>query len=85
LDLARLHTFLAWTSASAANRAVRTIQRDLKILETHPEIGRPAPELSPEYREWFFEFGHGGYVALYRYDGGQVYILRVRHGREAGY
>jgi len=84
LDLARLHAFLAWKSSSAANRAIRTIQRNLKILETHPEIGRPVPELSSDYREWFIEFGHGGYVAFYRYEGGQVFILQVRHGREAG-
>jgi len=85
LDLARLHAFLARQNPSAANRAIRTNQRDLKILETHPEIGRPVPELSSAYREWFVDFGHGGYVALYRYEGGQVFILELRHGREAGF
>jgi hypothetical protein len=30
-------------------------------------------------------FGSGGYVALYRFDGEEVIILAVRHGREAGY
>jgi plasmid stabilization system protein ParE len=85
LDLARLYAFLAPKSKSAANRAVRTIQRDLKILENHPEIGRPVPELLPEYRERIIEFGHGGYVALYYYDGTKVLILEIRHGREAGY
>ena len=30
-------------------------------------------------------FRNGGYVVLYRYDGGQVVILAVRHGKEAGY
>ena len=85
LDLARLYSFLAPKSKSAANRAVRTIQRDLKILENHPEIGRPVPELLPEYREWFIEFGHGGYVALYYYNNSQVFILELSHGREAGY
>jgi plasmid stabilization system protein ParE len=41
--------------------------------------------LPPEFREWAIEFGQGAYVALYRYDGKQVVILAVRHGREAGY
>jgi len=35
--------------------------------------------LPPEFREWVIEFGHGAYVALYRYDGKQVVILAVRH------
>lgn len=38
-----------------------------------------------EFREWPIEFGSGGYVALYRFDGEMVIILAVRHGREAGY
>jgi len=57
----------------------------LKMLESHPEMGRPVDELPVEYREWVIEFGSGAYVALYRYDGKEVVILAVRHGREAGY
>ena len=38
-----------------------------------------------EFRECVIEFGSGSYVALYRYDGKEVVILAVRHGREAGY
>jgi hypothetical protein len=37
-----------------------------------------------EFREWLIQFGDGGYVALYRYDGSTVVVLAVRHGREAG-
>ena len=85
LDLARLRAFLAEKNPDAANRAIRTIQREMRFLESHPEIGRPVPELSPEYRERVIEFGQGGYVTLYRYDGIQVLVLAVRHGREAGY
>jgi plasmid stabilization system protein ParE len=42
-------------------------------------------ELPPQLREWIIEFGQGAYVILYHYDGKQVVILAVRHGREAGY
>jgi plasmid stabilization system protein ParE len=28
---------------------------------------------------------NGAYVALYHYDGKQIVILALRHGREAGY
>jgi plasmid stabilization system protein ParE len=41
--------------------------------------------MSPEFREWVIEFGPGVYIALYHYDGNEVVILAVRHGREAGY
>ena len=39
----------------------------------------------PEFREWLIPFGNGVYLTLYSYDGEQVVILAVRHGREAGY
>jgi len=59
--------------------------RGVKALRTHPEIGLPVDEMPPEFREQFVRFGGSGYVVLYRYDGSQVAILAVRHGREAGY
>jgi plasmid stabilization system protein ParE len=37
------------------------------------------------FRERLIQFGNGGYVVLYHYHGGQIAILAVRHGREAGY
>jgi plasmid stabilization system protein ParE len=37
------------------------------------------------FREWPIQFGAGGYVVLYRYEGDVVAILAVRHGQEAGY
>jgi plasmid stabilization system protein ParE len=85
LDVARLHDFLIGKNRDAARRAIQTIRQGVKALGTHPEIGRPVDELPPEFREWIIEFGQGAYVVLYRYDGKQVVILAVRHGREAGY
>jgi plasmid stabilization system protein ParE len=67
--VARLHRFLAPKSRDAAERAVKTIRQGVKALGRHPEI----------------ELGHGTYGALYHYDGKQVVILAIRHGREAGY
>jgi plasmid stabilization system protein ParE len=83
--VARLHSFLASKSPDAASRAVKAIRQGVKVLGQHPEIGRPIEDLPPEFREWVIEFGQGAYVALYRYDGRQIVILAVRHGREAGY
>lgn len=85
LDVSRLHAFLVAKSLDAAARAVKAIRQGVKALAKHPQSGRPVEDLSPEFREWVIEFGSGAYVALYHYDGKQVVILAVRHGREAGY
>jgi len=85
LDVARLHAFLTPKSRDAAMRAVKAIRQGVKALARHPEIGRPVEEMPPEFREWVIEFGHGAYVALYHYDGKEIVILAVRHGREVGY
>ena len=85
LDVARLHAFLVPKSRDAAQRAVKAIRQGVKALARHPHSGRPVEELPPEFREWVIEFGHGAYVALYHYDGRQIVMLAVQHGREAGY
>ena len=85
LDVARLHDFLAPQSREAAQRAVRAIREGVKLLGSHPEMGRPVEDLPTEFREWGIEFGGGAYVALYHYDEKEVVILAVRYGREAGY
>lgn len=84
-DVQRVYRFLAEKSSDAARRAVKAIRAGVKIIGRHPEIGRPAEEMNPEYREWLINFGGSGYIALYRYDGNTVVILAVRHQKEAGY
>lgn len=84
-DVDWLHGFLTQKDRDAARRAVATIRAGVRILARHPEIGRPAEDMPPEFREWPMRFGAGGYVAFYRYDGDVVVVLAVRHSREAGY
>ncbi len=84
-DVVRLHDFLAPKSRDAAQRAASAIRQGVKLLAAHPEMGRPIDDLPTEFREWIIDFGSGAYVALYSYDGKEVVILAVRHGREAGY
>jgi plasmid stabilization system protein ParE len=84
-DVARLHRFLAPKNRDAARRAVRAIRAGVKVLGSSPEIGRPAPEMAPDFRERIIPFGDSAYLALYHYDGEMVTILAVRHGREVGY
>ena len=84
-DVARLHAFLKSKNREAASRAVSAIRDSVKILAAHPEIGRPVDDMEPEFRDWLIEFGDGGYVARYHYDGRDVVVLTVRHTKEAGY
>jgi plasmid stabilization system protein ParE len=84
-DIARLDAFLKPKSPEAASRAVKTIRQGVKLLAAHPEAGPVVAEMPPQFRLWPIGFGAGGYVALYRYDGGDVVILAARHSREAGF
>jgi plasmid stabilization system protein ParE len=83
-DLSQLYDFVSPKSRDAARRAIKAIRQGVKLLAASPQAGRPIDELPSEFREWIIEFGHGTYVVLYRYDGKEVVLLAVRHGREAG-
>ena len=78
--------FLIEKNPLAARRAAQSIQRQLSLLETSPNIGRPLDSL-PELRELVVGFGDSGYIALYRFDDetDAVYILAFRHQKEVGY
>lgn len=84
-DLQRLHDFLSSTSPAAARKAVRTIRQSLRTLEEQPRLGKLIDDLPGEFREWLIEFGSGGYVARYHYDGERITVLVVRHQKEAWY
>jgi plasmid stabilization system protein ParE len=81
-DVQRLYRFLADKDVNAAKRAAGAIRRGVRILAAQPLLGRPADDMDPDYREWLIQFGHSGYVALYRYTGNEVVILAVRHQKE---
>jgi len=84
-DVQRLYRFLVTKNPDAAKRAVQAIRSSVTVLSHQPQAGKPIEDMEAEYREWIIEFGRDGYVVLYRYDGDEVVILAVRHGREAGY
>jgi len=83
-DVHRLYRFLKEKNADAANRAVRAIRSQVKILAAHPDIGRPIADLPEMYREWLIDFGDSGYIVRYRLEGATPVILAVWHQREAG-
>jgi len=84
--LERCRKFLTAKNPQAAIRAGQSIALQFALLETQPEIGRPFDDL-PELRELIVPFGDSGYVALYRHEArtDSVYVLAVRHQKEAGY
>jgi plasmid stabilization system protein ParE len=84
-DVQRLYRFLTIKDEDAARRAIKTIRAGVKILAHQPEVGRPAEDMDPVFREWLIDFGSSGYIALYRFDGETATILAVRHQKEAGY
>lgn len=84
--LERCRRFLSGKKPEAARRAGQAIIRHFTMLETTPAMGRPVDD-QPELRELLIPFGDSGYVALYRHEPAQdaVYILAIRHQKEAGY
>jgi plasmid stabilization system protein ParE len=52
-DVTRLRAFLAPKNREAARRAIRAIRQSVKVLRTHPELGRPIEEMPPGFRERF--------------------------------
>lgn len=81
-DLKKLREFLRPKNPAAARRAAITITKAVQVLGQHPQIGRPAEEMEPAYRELLIDFGDSGYIALYRYEGNLVTVLALRHQKE---
>ena len=83
--LARVHVFLAEINLGAAQQAMDAIEAGVDMLEQFPNAGRPADDLEPEHRELLIPFGGAGYALFYEVVGDTVFILAVKHQKEAGY
>ena len=83
-DIERLAAFLLETLPLEAIKTAEIIFGGLELLQTHPEIGRPAGD---GMRELVISRGRTGYVAAYFYDSEAdiVTVTAVRHQRESGY
>ncbi|MDP1827272.1 MAG: type II toxin-antitoxin system RelE/ParE family toxin [Archangium sp.] len=86
-DLLELHAFLAEHSVDAAEAALGTIERGLRLLEEFPWSCRASTAVPrSRFRELVIPFGRRGYVALFELEGDDVVtILAVRHQRESDY
>lgn len=87
-DLERLTDFLLEFDKNAAAKALDLIEEGLQILKRHPFIGRLVQgdqAIEGDLRELVISYGKTGYVALYSLeDEDQIWILTIRHQREAG-
>ena len=82
-NLARIRNFY---DEAVDNNAMAAINQSLKLLISHPEIGRPVKGRD-NLRERVIKFGTSGFIALYRFEkqANEVVILSICHQREAGY
>jgi len=80
-DLERLAAFLRDSDPAAAAETIPGILDGIRLLATHPLIGRP---IEANRRELLIFRGRSGYVVQYafRHDQDEVVLLAVRHQRE---
>lgn len=83
-DLQRLRDFIVPHNREAAQRAFKIIRAAVVPLEMNPRIGKPVEDL-PDYHDLIIPFGSSGYVLRYRIQGDTIFIIAVKHGKEAGY
>lgn len=83
--LERLYLFLAEIHDAAAIGAIKAIREKAALLEQFPNAGRTSEDFDPEHRELLIPFGGAGYVFVYEVCGNDVYILALKHQKEAGY
>ncbi len=82
LDIERVREFLDANNPDAARRALRTIFAAMERVEQYPDLGRPTED--PDIRQIVISFGNAGYVVRYTIlpESGDVFVLRLWHGRE---
>jgi len=80
-DLERLAAFLRASDPVAAAETLPLILNGIKVLSSHPLIGRP---IDVNRRELLIYRGRSGYVAQYsfRLASDEVVVLAIRHQRE---
>ena len=83
-DVVRLREFIAKENPSAAKKSAEAIKDAAQRLIEAPSMGRPVKDL-PQFRDLLTRFGAGGYVLRYRVHSETVYIVHIRHYREADF
>jgi toxin ParE1/3/4 len=77
-DLDEIWSYVAEdTSPAAADRLVDVIIDRFELLTAHPGMGRVRPEFGADVRSFVVE----NYVLYYRFEGDDVLVARILHGR----
>jgi len=84
IDLQRLKDFILPHNKEAAIRAVRLIRNAVTPVVLNPRIGKPVEDL-PDYYDLVIPFGSSGYVIRYRIQEDVVFIITIKHCKEAGF
>jgi plasmid stabilization system protein ParE len=81
-DLNRFEAFLRQDNPALSAVVANEIIAKVQILSHFPKLGRPIGGRGT-YRQLILRVLNGSYIFRYGFDGEQVVILRVFHGREA--
>jgi len=84
-NINHLYGFITSKNPSAVARAAQSILKIVKLLEQHPNLGRPLEGMDGKIREVSIPFGRSGYVIRYIYEGTEIEIIAVRHMKEVGF
>lgn len=74
-DLREIHDYIARDNPEAARRVIEKIRREVEILRSQPEVGRPGR--LPESRE--FVIRQYPYIVAYRIRDDDIHLLLVVH------
>lgn len=83
-DLQRLREFIRPHNPEAAQRVAAAIRVAVTAVEANPRIGKPVEDL-PHFHDLVIPFGAYGYVLRYRVHGDAIFIMALKHGKEAGF
>ena len=75
-DLIDIGLYIAEYSTTRARSVVQRLRLRARLLKTHPEAGRPRPELGDGIRSLIDR----PYVLLYRIEGAAVEVVAILHG-----
>ena len=82
-DLEKIKQYIIYElkNPSAARRVVRSITKDLRILEHHAEAG-PSVAALTGYSSDLRILVCGNYIVIYKVEGSTVFIARVINARQ---
>ena len=83
-DLQKLRNFLRSGNPDAAREAATLLRRTASSLASHPYLGKAVPDL-PGFYDIVIPFRRGGYILRYKIHDETVFIVVLRHSKEAGF